>query len=287
MFSLQIKFAVIFFDGNHSYCCNGCFYGESQSDTWQSPDDNPWFFHVKAINVSCILLFLFISDYVFFYSSLQGRNLIPAAPGNSRLNYTVFIGETPCVLTLSETQLLCEWPNLTGQHKVTVCTQILKFTLTKCQKIWNDNWQSEMNLTPTECPTKGKRLERTLFIFSQHVIRCDGSESEMLQEEKYLRLLSAFVLFLPQMSHWIQRNCMKYMFVQTLFEKCWFKNRCVSLCCDPCVALRGDVRRGQGKADTAVLLSYVQWPTYGPPLVHWITSGSSQCVWFLYLLASM
>uniref|UniRef100_A0A8C7HVL6 Plexin-A1 n=1 Tax=Oncorhynchus kisutch TaxID=8019 RepID=A0A8C7HVL6_ONCKI len=51
---------------------------------------------------------------------LKGRNLIPAAPGNSRLNYTVFIGETPCVLTLSETQLLCEWPNLTGQHKVRV-----------------------------------------------------------------------------------------------------------------------------------------------------------------------
>lgn len=51
---------------------------------------------------------------------LQGRNLIPAAPGNSRLNYTVLIGETPCVLTLSESQLLCEWPNLTGQHKVTV-----------------------------------------------------------------------------------------------------------------------------------------------------------------------
>uniref|UniRef100_A0A8C7TU01 Plexin-A1 n=1 Tax=Oncorhynchus mykiss TaxID=8022 RepID=A0A8C7TU01_ONCMY len=51
---------------------------------------------------------------------LKGRNLIPAAPGNSRLNYTVFIGETPCVLTLSETQLLCEWPNLTGQHKVTI-----------------------------------------------------------------------------------------------------------------------------------------------------------------------
>uniref|UniRef100_A0A8C1IRI2 Plexin-A1 n=1 Tax=Cyprinus carpio TaxID=7962 RepID=A0A8C1IRI2_CYPCA len=51
---------------------------------------------------------------------LKGRNLIPVAPGNSRLNYTVFIGETPCVLTLSETQLLCEWPNLTGQHKVTI-----------------------------------------------------------------------------------------------------------------------------------------------------------------------
>uniref|UniRef100_A0A8C5GLS8 Plexin-A1 n=1 Tax=Gouania willdenowi TaxID=441366 RepID=A0A8C5GLS8_GOUWI len=51
---------------------------------------------------------------------LKGRNLIPAAPGNSRLNYTVLIGETPCILTLSESQLLCEWPNLTGEHKVTV-----------------------------------------------------------------------------------------------------------------------------------------------------------------------
>uniref|UniRef100_A0A8C2Z9J8 Plexin A1 n=1 Tax=Cyclopterus lumpus TaxID=8103 RepID=A0A8C2Z9J8_CYCLU len=51
---------------------------------------------------------------------LKGRNLIPAAPGNARLNYTVLIGDTPCVLTLSESQLLCEWPNLTGEHKVTV-----------------------------------------------------------------------------------------------------------------------------------------------------------------------
>lgn len=50
----------------------------------------------------------------------QGRNLIPSAPGNAKLNYTVLIGETPCVLTLSESQLLCEWPNLTGEHKVTV-----------------------------------------------------------------------------------------------------------------------------------------------------------------------
>ncbi|KAG7260025.1 hypothetical protein CRUP_014850 [Coryphaenoides rupestris] len=51
---------------------------------------------------------------------LKGRNLVPAVPGASRLNYTVLIGETPCVLTLSENQLLCEWPNLTGQHKVTI-----------------------------------------------------------------------------------------------------------------------------------------------------------------------
>ncbi|XP_074862058.1 plexin-A1 isoform X1 [Carettochelys insculpta] len=51
---------------------------------------------------------------------LKGRNLLPPATGNSRLNYTVLIGDTPCALTVSETQLLCESPNLTGQHKVTI-----------------------------------------------------------------------------------------------------------------------------------------------------------------------
>uniref|UniRef100_A0A8D0GD33 Plexin-A1 n=1 Tax=Sphenodon punctatus TaxID=8508 RepID=A0A8D0GD33_SPHPU len=51
---------------------------------------------------------------------LKGRNLLPPVTGNFRLNYTVLIGDTPCVLTVSETQLLCESPNLTGQHKVTV-----------------------------------------------------------------------------------------------------------------------------------------------------------------------
>ncbi|KAM6191957.1 plexin-A2 [Sarcoramphus papa] len=51
---------------------------------------------------------------------LKGRNLCPPAPGGAKLNYTVLIGETPCAVTVSETQLLCEPPNLTGQHKVVV-----------------------------------------------------------------------------------------------------------------------------------------------------------------------
>uniref|UniRef100_A0A8C2WG60 Plexin A2 n=1 Tax=Cyclopterus lumpus TaxID=8103 RepID=A0A8C2WG60_CYCLU len=51
---------------------------------------------------------------------LKGRNLVPSASGGARLNYTVLIGETPCSLTVSDTQLLCEPPNLTGQHKVLV-----------------------------------------------------------------------------------------------------------------------------------------------------------------------
>ncbi|KAK7895344.1 hypothetical protein WMY93_020669 [Mugilogobius chulae] len=52
---------------------------------------------------------------------LKGRNFLPPTnSGNGKLNYTVFIGEEPCMLTVSETQLLCESPNLTGRHKVLV-----------------------------------------------------------------------------------------------------------------------------------------------------------------------
>lgn len=50
----------------------------------------------------------------------QGRNLVPPASGGVKLNYTVLIGETPCSVTVSESQLLCEPPNLTGQYKVMV-----------------------------------------------------------------------------------------------------------------------------------------------------------------------
>uniref|UniRef100_A0AAY4E6K7 Plexin-A2 n=1 Tax=Denticeps clupeoides TaxID=299321 RepID=A0AAY4E6K7_9TELE len=50
---------------------------------------------------------------------LKGRNLVPPGAG-AKLNYTVLIGDTPCSITVSETQLLCEPPNLTGQHKVMV-----------------------------------------------------------------------------------------------------------------------------------------------------------------------
>lgn len=66
------------------------------------------------------------------YVCFQGRNLIPSAPGNTKLNYTVLIGETPCVLTLSESQLLCEWPNLTGEHKVTVSRTLILVHITVC-----------------------------------------------------------------------------------------------------------------------------------------------------------
>ncbi|XP_015249442.1 PREDICTED: plexin A3-like [Cyprinodon variegatus] len=51
---------------------------------------------------------------------LKGKNLIPPAPGNNRLNYTVLIGDSPCLLTVSENQLLCDSPDLTGEHRVVV-----------------------------------------------------------------------------------------------------------------------------------------------------------------------
>lgn len=50
----------------------------------------------------------------------QGKNLIPAAAGSSRLNYTVLIGGQPCALTVSDTQLLCDSPSQTGRQPVMV-----------------------------------------------------------------------------------------------------------------------------------------------------------------------
>lgn len=70
-----------------------------------------------------MLLSTFQHFNIFHIASLtvlQGRNLVPSASGGARLNYTVLIGDTPCSLTVSDTQLLCEPPNLTGQHKVLV-----------------------------------------------------------------------------------------------------------------------------------------------------------------------
>lgn len=64
---------------------------------------------------------------------LQGRNLVPSASGGARLNYTVLIGDTPCSLTVSDTQLLCEPPNLTGQHKVLV--SLMYFLPIQCSSV--------------------------------------------------------------------------------------------------------------------------------------------------------
>uniref|UniRef100_A0A8C1WBZ7 Plexin A3 n=1 Tax=Cyprinus carpio TaxID=7962 RepID=A0A8C1WBZ7_CYPCA len=59
---------------------------------------------------------------------LKGKNLIPPAPGNVRLNYSVMIGETPCLLTVSESQLLCDSPDLTGEQRVMILVGGLEYS---------------------------------------------------------------------------------------------------------------------------------------------------------------
>nr|XP_008771821.2 plexin-A3 isoform X2 [Rattus norvegicus] len=62
-------------------------------------------------------------------NTCQGKNLIPAAAGSSRLNYTVLIGGQPCALTVSDTQLLCDSPSQTGRQPVMVLVGGLEFWL--------------------------------------------------------------------------------------------------------------------------------------------------------------
>uniref|UniRef100_A0A3Q0RGV9 Plexin A3 n=1 Tax=Amphilophus citrinellus TaxID=61819 RepID=A0A3Q0RGV9_AMPCI len=59
---------------------------------------------------------------------LKGKNLIPPAPGNNRLNYTVLIGESPCLLTVSENQLLCDSPDTTGEKRVVILVGGLEYS---------------------------------------------------------------------------------------------------------------------------------------------------------------
>ncbi|XP_078520777.1 plexin-A3 [Lissotriton helveticus] len=59
---------------------------------------------------------------------LKGKNLIPAAPGNAKLNYTVLIGDKPCSLTVSDIQLLCDSPTQTGRQRVTILVGGLEYS---------------------------------------------------------------------------------------------------------------------------------------------------------------
>ncbi|KAM4663711.1 plexin-A3 [Discoglossus pictus] len=59
---------------------------------------------------------------------LKGWNLLPSAPGGAKLNYTVLIGDQPCSLTVSDTQLLCDSPTQTGEHRVTILVGGMEFS---------------------------------------------------------------------------------------------------------------------------------------------------------------
>ncbi|XP_063102683.1 plexin-A3 isoform X5 [Cavia porcellus] len=72
---------------------------------------------------------------------LKGKNLIPAAAGSFRLNYTVLIGGQPCALTVSDTQLLCDLPRQTGRQPVMVLVGGLEF------------WLGTLHITPERALT--------------------------------------------------------------------------------------------------------------------------------------
>lgn len=69
---------------------------------------------------------------------LKGRNLLPPAAENSQLNYRVLVRDTLCTLTVSNTQLFCKLPNLTGQHRIRVKAGEFEFSPGILQ-IYSDN----------------------------------------------------------------------------------------------------------------------------------------------------
>lgn len=83
----------------------------------------------------------------FFFGgddSIQGKNLIPpVAGGNAKLNYTVLVGEKPCVVTVSDVQLLCESPNLIGRHKVMV-SDAWKVSFSSLGELWGHKNAEEL-----------------------------------------------------------------------------------------------------------------------------------------------
>lgn len=83
------------------------------------------------------------------FSLPQGKNLIPPAPGNARLNYSVMIGETQCLLTVSESQLLCDSPDLTGEQRVVVSRKVTMHHVCNRHKIYDCAFISQCSLRNT------------------------------------------------------------------------------------------------------------------------------------------
>nr|XP_012613632.1 plexin-A3 isoform X3 [Microcebus murinus] len=108
----------------------------------------------------------------------QGKNLIPAAAGSSRLNYTVLIGGQPCALTVSDTQLLCDSPSQTGRQPVMRKTQDADRTLKRLQ-LQMDNLESRVAL---ECKEAFAELQTDINELTNHM---DGVQIPFLDYRTY------------------------------------------------------------------------------------------------------
>ncbi|KAJ8386073.1 hypothetical protein AAFF_G00177620 [Aldrovandia affinis] len=102
----------------------------SQSDEAEQPDEFGFILDdvqsVKALNTT---RFTYHPNPVLETLSMSGvLELKPGSPIILKLNFSVLIGEKPCTVTISDTQLLCESPNLTGRHKVLVRVGGMEFS---------------------------------------------------------------------------------------------------------------------------------------------------------------
>lgn len=84
-------------------------------------------------DLTCFAILRSLKLFTFLFLLIQGKNLIPpVVGGNAKLNYTVLVGEKPCAVTVSDVQLLCESPNLTGRYKVMVSSANMQMWFITC-----------------------------------------------------------------------------------------------------------------------------------------------------------
>ncbi len=124
---------------NFIYYPNPVFEPLSVSGVQELKPGSPIILKVNQAFTKISVLLVFRLSFAltkFCECDFQGRNFLPPTPGgNGKLNYTVLIGDRPCTLTVSDTQLLCESPNLTGRHKVLVRCWILGRISTLCSEL--------------------------------------------------------------------------------------------------------------------------------------------------------
>lgn len=157
----------------------------------------------------------------------QGRNLVPPASGGVKLNYTVLIGETPCSVTVSESQLLCEPPNLTGQYKVMVsiifysrpspCLSLCLLYICEC--LLNNSWSNTPLSVSRHCSFSERKevRGRTAWMCS----RC----RKVLPESEAIIFSCLLVYWVQDLDYFplnvsvqvVECVCTQYQFQQTIF----------------------------------------------------------------------